>query len=139
MTGSKGLITTWDQQVRYFRKNKNPNGPRQNFDIDLFKDNEAWMTNDIRILLCLHVNEDVTQGHLNDRATLAGLFNVHASLHDTPLPPTHNNGSKPISAIYASLDLTPSRCGILKHGDGSQLSLIKSWHSIPITCLFVIT
>ena len=120
VTGSKGLTTTWDQQVRYFRKHNNSYDPRKNFDIDLFTIINNWLRDGIRIILCLDANEDVSQGQFNPQATTNGLFNVHTSIHNDPLPPTHNNGSKPISAIYASLGLTPTRCGILKHGEGIE-------------------
>ena len=120
VTNSTGLTTNWDQQLRYFRKNNQRDDPLYHFDHDLFQEIDEWLENGTRILLCIDANEDVTSGPFITRATQSGLFNVHSTLHDNPLPPTHNRGSKPISAMLASYGLTPSRCGILENGQGIE-------------------
>ena len=49
-----------------------------------------------------------------------GLINIHSSYKDSHLPPTHDTGSRPISAMFGSPLLTPVRFGILPHGVGVE-------------------
>ena len=47
-----------------------------------------------------------------------GLVNAHTTYCASPLPPTHERGSHPISGIFISPTLIPIRAGILRHGVG---------------------
>lgn len=47
-----------------------------------------------------------------------GLCNLHATYGSAPIPPTHDRGSQPISGMFASPTLIPSKLGILAHGQG---------------------
>lgn len=49
-----------------------------------------------------------------------GLLNVHSTSRDIPLPATQDRGSRPISGMFVSPILHPTRLGILRHSVGIE-------------------
>lgn len=70
------------------------------------------------MILCIDANENLLEGDFVDMTKQLGLVNAHQKYGDAALPPTHGRGSTPISGMFVSPSLTPSRVGILAHGTG---------------------
>ena len=95
-------MTTWDQQVRYVRKNNWTKDPRQQFDSDLVELLTNWQNDVIKIILSIDANENIMEGDFHDLMLELGLVNIHDAYGNEPIPPTHDRGSHPISGMYAS-------------------------------------
>ena len=119
-TSEIGLTTVWDQHSRFFRDIGITTNPRERFDSDLRALLQEWIDNNIRIVLCLDANENVLDGPFNTMINSVGLLNVHSTFRDIPLPATHNRGSRPISGMFVSPILYPTRLGILRHSVGIE-------------------
>ena len=115
---STGLTTTWDQQDRYIRTQGWNRDPRSQFDYDLRTLLQTWIDDGIKIVISTDANENIADGQFNTIMTELGLNNVHDKYGTSPLPPTHERGSYPISGIFASPTLVPSQIGILSNGQG---------------------
>lgn len=112
------LTTTWDQQTRYLRQQSLNSNPRQQFDIDTQNLLWSWIDMYIRIILCIDANDNLLEGTFLDTMNTLGLINAHSAYCNSPLPPTHERGSHPISGIFISPTLVPTRAGMLRHGVG---------------------
>ena len=112
------LTTTWDQQTRYLRQQSLNSNPRQQVDIDIQNLLRSWIDMHIRIILCIDANDNLLEGTFLDTMNTLGLINAHSAYCNSPLPPTHERGSHPISGIFISPTLVPTRAGILRHGVG---------------------
>ena len=119
-SSSSKLTTVYDQHMRYVQDRGINLNPRELFDRDLSNELENWIERQIRIVLCLDANEDVNQGPFHDLMTRLGLLNAHTLCHLNALPATHDRGSKPISGIFVSPTIRPTRAGILEHGCGIE-------------------
>ena len=109
-----GLTTVWDQHSRFLRDIGITTNPRERFDSDLRATLQEWIDNDIRIVLCIDANENVLDGPFSAMIDSIGLLNAHSTFRDIPLPATHDRGSLPISGMFVSPILHPTRLGILR-------------------------
>ena len=119
-TSETGLTTVWDQHSRFLRDIGITTNPRERFDSDLRATLQEWIDNDIRIVLCIDANENVLDGPFSAMIDSIGLLNAHSTFRDIPLPATHDRGSLPISGMFVSPILHPTRLGILRHGVGIE-------------------
>ena len=120
MSATSKLTTVYDQHRHYIQDRGININPRELFDRDLCNELELWIQQQIRIVLCLDDNEDVNQGPFNDIIANLGLINAHKACHADNLPATHDRDSKPISGIFVSPTIHPTRAGILEHGCGIE-------------------
>ena len=117
-SNDSGLTTIWDQQMRYIRKHSLHLDPRQQFDYDLKELLLSWINDDIKIILCIDANENALEGRFASMIEEIGLRNMHQHYSNIDLPPTHDRGSVPISGMFGSPTLIPSRVGNLANGSG---------------------
>jgi len=111
------LTTVYHQQAHYLRKHKIDREPRNHFDICIKEEIEE-QSERCNIVLLIDVNQNVMHGHFTKMMKEMGLVNVFEILHSDDMPSTHHRGSNPISAIYISPFLQPTRAGILPKGIG---------------------
>lgn len=117
---TSSLTTNWDQQSRHLRNTNKNNNPIQQFDIDILQELRGWIELNTLIVLCIDINDHAVTSAFSQSIFELGLINVHHQYGHSPLPPTHDTGSRPISAIFASPTLAPTRIGILPHGIGVE-------------------
>ena len=112
--------TVYEQHKRYIRGTATPDvEPRDLFDDDLCKEmNEIIGTTNI--ILMIDVNQNVLTGSFTNKMKDIGLTSVFQRLSYAQMPPTHHRGSIPISTIYVSVNLQPTRAGILPKTIGVQ-------------------
>ena len=70
------------------------------------------------VIIMLDANEDVMNSSFNDTMNNLGLRNVIFANTGVPMPPTHHQGIRAISTIYASVTLTVIQAGVLPIGRG---------------------
>ena len=78
----------------------------------------TWRDEGIKIVLSIDTNENINDRPFHDMIQNIGLVNLYQTFGTTPVPTTHDRGSYPISGMFASPSLTPSKLGILEHGRG---------------------
>ena len=117
---TSGLTTNWDQQYRHLRNTNNNNSPIQQFDNDIIQELRGWLELNMLIVLCIDINDHAVTSTFSNSIFELGLINVHHHYGNSPLPSTHDTGSRPISAIFTSPTLIPTRLGILPHGVGVE-------------------
>jgi len=114
------LTTVFDQHARYIR-NKGLNcQPRELFDDHIVSELEKSINLGINSILAIDTNDDVISGPFTRKMKAIGMFNVYCNPDLPPIPPTHYNGSKPISTIYATNSLQIQQMGILQKYTGIQ-------------------
>jgi len=108
------LTTVYDQHARYIRTNGMTKQPRELFDDHIIIELEKSINSGINTILAIDTNENVTSGPFTRKIMSIGMFNVFNNSNFLPIPPTHYNGSKPISAIYSTRSLQIIQTGILQ-------------------------
>jgi hypothetical protein len=116
--------TVWEQHRRYFESRGEVRNPRVMFLTDLMSLLRRWKVAGEEILLLGDFNEDVYTGNIAKALSGDELRMTEMCKQATgcPLPPTHNQGAKPIDAIYGTpgiectaVALLPSRVGVGDH------------------------
>ena len=74
----------------------------------------------ILIVLCIDINDHAVTSNFSHSIFEFGLINSHHQFGNSTLPPTRDTGSQPISAMFTSPTLVPTRLGIFPHGVGVE-------------------
>ena len=94
--------------------------PREFFDQDLIKEIQTRIHKNINIILMIDVNQNIVKGSFTKAMKKIGMVNVFEKINMGKMPATHHRGRVPISTIYVSKTLTPTRAGILPKTVGVQ-------------------
>jgi len=94
--------------------------PRDLFDDHIVIELETSINLGINTILAIDTNDDIISSPFTRKMTSIGMFNIFNNPNFPPIPPTHYNGSKPISAIYSTKSLQIIRTGILQKYTGIQ-------------------
>ena len=112
------LTTVYEQHKRYMRDNKISAHPKDMFDEHIVMELETVIKSGINVILAIDANDDIVSGQFSKKMKTIGLFNSLTNNSFPPIPPTHYNGSKPISTIYCTQSLQILRTGILQKYTG---------------------
>jgi len=124
----------YQQHKRYMRGTEYENmEPRDFFDQDISKEIQNKIEN-TNIILMIDVNQNVIKGSFTKRMEEMGMINVFKRINMGQMPATHHRGRFPISTIYVSENLTPTRAGILPKTKGVQGDHRNMYVDIIITC-----
>ena len=110
--------STYQQQRRFFLDNRVNREPRLALFEDLDKSMQVWMEAKENIVLAGDFNCDVRLEEIQSWIRKWNLRDSVLSIHGSNAPPTYNNGSCPIDAIFVSANIAVSRSGYLGFGDG---------------------
>jgi len=114
------LTTVYDQHARYIRNKGLSVHPRELFDDHIVVELEKSINLGINSILAIDTNDDIMSSSFTRKMTTIGMFNAFNNPDLPPIPPTHYNGSKPISAIYTTKSLQIVQMGILQKYTGIQ-------------------
>ena len=129
--GKTSFTTVYEQHIRFLKSHDNDErDPRKFFDRDL-QNELREKVDEMNIVLMIDVNQNVESGSFNEKMEKIGLTSAFKTISQEPMPPTHHRGSKPISTIYLSANLTPVRAGILPKTIGVQGDHRNMYVDIP--------
>jgi len=112
--------TVYQQHKRFMRGTEYEYmEPRDLFDKHISKEIEKKIDN-TNIVLMIDVNQNVSTGSFSTMMRDLGMKSVFERLDMRNMPATHHRGMVPISTIYVSENLIPTRAGILPKTVGVQ-------------------
>ena len=112
--------TVYQQHKRYMRGTEYEQmEPRDLFDLDICKEIKEHIEH-TNIVLMIDVNQNIIRGKFTRAMKEIGMQSVFEIMKMGEMPATHHRGRFPISTIYVSKNLTPTRAGILPKTIGVQ-------------------
>ena len=120
--------TVWDQHARYFEALGDGRSPRTIFFEQLVSQLLIWKSQKEAIVLMGDFNEHVYSGRLAKRlaCTDLNMFELCRQVTGLPIPPTHERGSRPVCAVFATQGIDGVNVCALprKGGVGDHLAFI---------------
>ena len=129
-------LAVYNQHRRRLMENDDDRCPRTALIEDLCKELQQWIAEGDQIVLGMDVNANITQATVTQPFTTLGLQEVITGRHGTNAPSTHNRGTSPIDAIFASGTLTNIKCGYLTFGAGIPSDHRSLWVDLPYALAF---
>jgi len=112
------LTTVYDQHKRYMRDRNIKLSPKELFDEHLTTELEQIIESGVNLVLAIDANDNIISGSFTRKMQSIGLQNVFDNPEFPPVPPTHYNGSSPISTLYSTKSLQIIQTGILQKYTG---------------------
>ena len=110
--------SAYQQQRRFFLARNEDREPREALFEDLDKEVKRWNRANKNIIIAGDFNADVRSKEVQDWMGKWKLREGILEMHGANAPPTFNNGSKPIDAIFVSKNIEVTRSGYLGFGEG---------------------
>ena len=103
--------TVWEQQVRYYRsKDCDDLNPISHYDRDLMRLLTDWRSSGDEVILCIDANTHMNEGRFSKMlgSRPVSMTELFYRQYGKPGPPSHRDGSIPISGIFVSpgIDVT---------------------------------
>ena len=83
---------------------------------DFWKQIDVWLEQGDQLIVAGDWNNDIRKKKFLENFTKRNLIPAIHHVHGNELPPTYNEGSKPIDEIFVSTTLKINACGYLPHG-----------------------
>jgi len=83
---------------------------------DFWKQIDVWLEQGDQLIIAGDWNNDIRKKKFLENFTKRNLIPAIHHVHGNELPPTYNEGSKPIDEIFVSSTLKINACGYLPHG-----------------------
>ena len=131
---STGLNTVYQQHVRYLDTENSNETPHAAFKKDFKPALSEWLDNGDELVVSIDANQDVRKGRLQRMFKSLGLHNAITTRYPhLPMPATHarNNNSKPINAIFTTINDPDMRCGYLPFQEAFPGDHRPMWINIP--------
>ena len=131
---STGLNTVYQQHVRYLDAENRDETPHVAFEKDFKVALSEWIDTGNELVVSINANQDVRKGCLQHMFKSLGMYNAITTRHpQLPMPATHarNNCSKPIDAIFTTINNPDMRCGYLPFQEAFSGDHRPMWIDIP--------
>jgi len=102
---SKGVLTTYQQQVHHGAKHKSWVCPQTRFLQDLRQEILQWTMEGKEVIVLADMNKDISAKDIVQFCITTNLVKAIMSLHGMAPVPTHQQGSRAIDGIFMSTTL----------------------------------